>query len=119
MMDEKTLKKYKEHDILSFSFSCISDYGGRHLITNGDSGIYYPISEIRISPQYVENLGFYVHEFSEASIIQLLIEWGFDYHSKVEFKGFKSTYIAHFITPFGTNNGCNLRPATKKDTARW
>ena len=109
-----------EHDIWGFEFTCIHEWKGKiRKVTDGSSGIYYPTEEILVSQKWIENLGFYVHEFTEAAIIQVFDRLKFDYMAKVHYKGYKSTYIAHFISLFGENNGCCLEPATKKYTTRW
>jgi hypothetical protein len=112
--------KKENRDIRTFKFTCVHDWRGQvSKVTDGCSGIYYPMEEIRVSPKWVENLGFWVHEFAEAALIEVLTKMKYDYHVKVQYAEFKSTYIAHFITPLGGNNGCNLEPATKKNTIRW
>jgi len=113
-------ERRESHDILGFEFTCIHEWKGKvRNVTDAYSGIYYPTEEIRVSIKWVENLGFWVHEMTEATIIQVLDRLNFDYITKVHYEGYKSTYIAHFISCFGANNGCSLVPATRKNTARW
>lgn len=116
------MSELENHDIWGFKFFSVREWKGKEKkVSDGRSGIYYSIEEVWVSPRWIENLGFYVHEFTEATIIQIFDRLGLDYNAKVHYKkwGFKSTYIVHFISPLGTNNGCNLEPATHKNTARW
>lgn len=110
------------HNILTFKFVCIHEWKGViRPVYKSESGIFYPIEEIRIAPEWVENLGFWIHEFGEVALIQVLDKMGIDYHTKVHFEkqGFKSTYLAHFISPYGSNNNCCLEPSIRKNYPRW
>lgn len=84
-----------------------------------EEGIYYPIERIEISPQHATDLGFYIHEFTETSIIQILRKFRVNWHKDVHFKGYGDTYISHFITPWGTANGRSLFPVTRKNKPTW
>lgn len=128
-----------KYDIWGFQFSCIHEcHEGKwgkcfHCISRSrckdtirpvypsEEGIYYPIERIEISPQHAEDLGTYIHEFTEASIIQILIKFRKDWNRRVEFtkEGFKSTYIVHLISPYGMNNGMCLEPATRYNRPKW
>lgn len=134
MKPNSTRNKY---NILGFEFSCFHEcHEGKwgkcpHCISRNkckdrirpvypsEEGIYYPIERIEISPQHAEDLGTYIHEFTEASIIQILIKFRKDWNRRVEFDGYDATYIAHFITPWGTANGRSLFPVTKKSKPVW
>jgi hypothetical protein len=84
-----------------------------------EEGIYYPIERIEISPKHAEDLGTYIHEFTEHAIIHIFLHWGKDWNHGVKFEGYKSTYIVHFITPWGVPNGRSLFPATRKNRPKW
>lgn len=136
MKPNSTRNKY---NILGFEFSCFHEcHEGKwgkcpHCISRNkckdrirpvypsEEGIYYPIERIEISPQHAEDLGTYIHEFTEASIIQILIKFRKDWNRRVEFtkEGFKSTYIVHLISPYGMNNGMCLEPATRYNRPKW
>jgi len=76
---------------------------------------------IEISPRHAYDLGTYVHEFTEASIIQVLRSFRKNWHSFVEFKkeGLKSTYLVHVLSPYGANNGTCLEPSTHRNRPKW
>jgi hypothetical protein len=84
-----------------------------------EEGVYYPTEKIEISSQHVQDLGTYIHEFTEVSIIQILRQFHKDWNKAVHFNGYERTFIAHFICPFGTNNGACLEPVTKRNRPRW
>jgi hypothetical protein len=86
-----------------------------------EEGIYYPTEMIEISPRHVYDLGTYIHEFTEASIIQVLRRFRINWHSFVEFKneGLKSTYLTHVISPYGANNETCLEPSTHRHRPKW
>lgn len=125
------------YDIWSFQFSCLHEcHEGKwgkciHCISRNrckdtlrpvypsEEGIYYPIERIEISLNHAEDLGTYIHEFSEASIIQIFKRWRKDWNRAVEFKGYNKTYIVHFIVPYGANNGKCLEPSTKRNRPKW
>jgi len=133
----KINKPRNKYNIWGFQFSCVHEcHEGKwgkcfHCISrsrckNGirpvypsEEGIYYPIERIEISPQHAEDLGTYIHEFTEASIIQILIKFRKDWYCSVEYKGYGKSYISHFICPYGTNNGRCLEPATKSNRPKW
>jgi len=112
--------KKRNHDIWGFKITCIHEWKGvkRH-VYESEAGIYYPINEIRVAPIFAKNLGFWIHEFSEAAIVETLDKVGYDWNARFHPKGFKSTFIAHFITPLGENNGCTLDPATRTNRPKW
>jgi hypothetical protein len=125
------------YNILGFHFSCIhscSEYKWGvcvhcHSRTKckdhvrpvypSEEGILYPIEKIEISPVHAQDLGTYVHEFTEASIIQILRRWGKNWHRAVQFDNMKETYIVHIISPYGANNGACLEPATRRHQPKW
>lgn len=126
-----------KYDIWSFSFTCFHEchewkWGkcphciSRNRCSDGlrpvypsEEGIYYPVERIEISSKHIEDIGTYIHEFSEASIIQVMKRWKKDWNRAVKFEGYSGTYIAHFIVPFGANNGASLEPATKRNRPKW
>jgi len=110
----------RSRDIHDFKYTC------RHIWKNIDrfvyeseSGVYFPIKEIRVAPVFAKSLGFWIHEFSECAIIEILDKWDFDWNAKFKPKGFGSTFIAHFITPLGENNGLTLDPALRTNRPKW
>lgn len=110
----------RSRDIHGFKITCIHSWHGveRH-VYESESGIYYPVEQIRAAPKFAKNLGFWLHEFTEAAIIEVLEREGYDWNAKFHPKGFKSTFIAHFITPLGANNGCTIDPATRTNRPKW
>lgn len=112
--------KKQNRNIWGFKITCRHEWKGveRH-VYESESGIYYPMKEIRVHPKWAKNLGFWIHEFSEVAIIEILEEFNYNWNAKFHPKGFNSTFIAHFITPLGENNGCSLDPVTRKNIARW
>lgn len=88
-------------------------------ITLTEEGISYPTQEIEVSFFHSQDLGTYVHEFTEDTIIKIFRSWRKDWYAGVKFKGYGDTYIVHFITLFGTNNGKCLEPCTKRNKPRW
>jgi hypothetical protein len=126
-----------KYNILSFSFVCFHEcHEGKwgkcpHCISRtkcvdnvrpvypSEQGIYYPIERIEVAPKCAEDLGLYVHEFTEAAIIQIMLKFRKDWHRFVEFKGYKSTYVTHFISEYGANNQTCLEPATRSHKPKW
>ena len=84
-----------------------------------EEGIFYPIEEIEVSPIHAFDLGLYVHEFTEAAFIRIFRRWRKDWNKGVNFDGYNETYIVHFISMYGVNNGSCLEPATHKNRPRW
>jgi hypothetical protein len=84
-----------------------------------EEGISYPTEEVEISLAHSQDLGTYVHEFTETTVIQIMNRWRKYWYAGVQFKGYGDTYIAHFICPYGTNNGRCLEPVTKRNRPRW
>ena len=126
-----------KYNILSFQFACYHEcHEGKwgkckHCISRtrcvntvrpvypSEQGIYYPTERIEIALKTVEDLGFYVHEFTEAAIVQVMLKFRKDWHRFVEFKGYKSTYVTHFISMYGANNQTCLEPVTKRNRPKW
>jgi hypothetical protein len=110
---------------LGFQFACLHCISKNKCkdslrpVYPSEEGIYYPIEMVEISAKHVEDLGTYVHEFTEASIIQILIRFRKDWNRRVEFKGYKSTYIAHIISIWGMNNDTCLEPCTRSSRPKW
>ena len=88
-------------------------------ISNNLKTISVPFDKLEISPFHGEDLGTYVHEFTEASIIQIFRRWRKDWNRGVQFEGYNDTYIVHFISVWGANNGACLEPATRKHKPKW
>jgi hypothetical protein len=125
------------YDILKFKFTCFHEchewqWGtcihcrSRNVCQDhfrpvypSEEGIYYPTEKIEISPKHIQDLGTYVHEFTEASIIQILKHFRKNWHKDVELQGYKRTYIVHLISIWGANNNTCLEPVTKKHKPRW
>lgn len=132
-------EKQNKYDILKFTFAVIHEchewkWGicahcrSRHKCIDhfrpvypSEEGIYYPTERIEISPKHIQDLGTYVHEFTEASIVQIMRRFRKNWHSFVEFKGagLESTYVVHVISPYGANNSTCIEPATKKHRPKW
>jgi hypothetical protein len=126
-----------KYDIWDFQFTCFHEcreweWGvchhcrSRHTCQDhirpvypSEEGIYYPIEKIEVSLHHVQDLGTYIHEFTEVSIIQVLRRFRKDWHRDVEYKGYKRTYITHFISPLGEANGTCLEPVTKRNRPKW
>ena len=125
------------HNILGFHFSCVCsciEYKWKpcshccskskcknHIrpVYPSEEGIYYAVERIEISPVHAQDLGTFIHEFSEAAIIQIFRRWHKDWNKDVQFDGYKGTYIAHFISCYGDNNGRCLNPATLYNKPKW
>ncbi len=125
------------YNILGFQFSCVhscSEYKWgvcKHCrsrtkckdhvrpVYPSEEGIFYPIERIEISPDHAQDLGTYVHEITEASIIQILRRWRKDWNRGVQFEGYNDTYIVHFISVWGANNGTCLEPVTRQHKPKW
>ena len=84
-----------------------------------ESGIYYNFNELRVHKKFINNCGFWVHELTEATITQVLCDWGIEWRNSLKFKGFKPTSITHLISPFGENNGRNLNPQVTNRLPKW
>jgi hypothetical protein len=133
----KFRKPRTKYNIIGFSFSCYhecSEYKwgvcshcrSRRLCKDSirpvypsEEGIYYAIERIEFAPIHALDLGTYIHEFTEASIIQILRRYRVNWHKDVTFPKMKTTYIVHVISPFGANNGACLEPSTKRHRAKW
>lgn len=131
------MSERSKHNIIGFQFSCKHEcheykWGvcehcrSRHKcieysrpVYPSEEGIYYATEKIEISPKHAEDLGTYIHEFTEASIIQILLKMRKDWHREVKFGTFDKTYVVHFISFYGTNNNTCLEPATKSNRPRW
>jgi hypothetical protein len=84
-----------------------------------EEGIYHPTEKVEISLQHFQDLGFYVHEFTETSISDILRRFRKDWNASVKFKGYGDTYITHFISLYGNNHGRCLSPVTRYNLPRW
>jgi hypothetical protein len=135
--DDYSLSIRTKYNVLGYKFTCFHEchewkWGvcghcrSRHRCKNGvrpvypsEEGIYYPIEMFQVSLEHSEDLGFYVHEFTEATIIQLFNKFRQRWNKDIHFDGYKPTYIVHFVTLYGTNNGKCLDPSTKRNHPRW
>jgi hypothetical protein len=84
-----------------------------------EEGIYYPTERIEISLEHVEDLGTFIHEFTEDAIIRVLRRNHKDWNRGVKFEDYNSTYIVHFISLWGANNNTCLEPITRKNRPKW
>lgn len=133
----KIRKPRTNYNILIYTFACYHDcheYKGgvcphcrsrnkckNHIrpVYPSEEGIYYPIERVEISPTHAEDLGTYIHEFTEHTIIQILRRYHVNWYKSVSFNNLKRTYIVHIISVFGANNGTCLEPATYKNRPKW
>ena len=83
-----------------------------------DSSISFLYNKIFVADCYMENCGFWTHEYTELSILRILNKWKYE-NSNIKFKGYKITSISHFISKYGKNNGRCLEPLTRKNRAGW
>ena len=76
----------------------------------------------------LDDCGCFVHEFTEICIIAIIKNWSKTRWGKkiklkryysVHFKGYEPTYIEHFISPYGINNGRTLIPETRESKKNW
>ena len=90
-------------------------------IGKNDSYVDFRTSEFIVHPNVIENCGFWVHEFSEIALIQLLNSTWLrkPWMRTLKFDGFRATTIAHLITPFGMKNNRNLFPQQSKNDPEW
>ena len=93
------------------------EYISNPTISKCESGFSFLRGQCRVNPEFVEDISFWVHEFSELSIIRILNGWKKPVRRLVIFDGFKSTRVPHFITPYGVKNGRNLETSTRG--LRW
>lgn len=84
-----------------------------------EEGIYHPTEKVEIAPQHIQDLGTYIHEFTETSISDVLRRFKKDWNASVKFDGYRETYITHFISVWGANNNTCLEPCTKQNRPRW
>jgi hypothetical protein len=130
-------KPRTNYNILGFEFSCLhscSEYKWgicshcrsrnkckNHVrpVYSSEEGIFYPIEKIEISSIHAFDLGTYIHEITEASIIQILRRYHINWHKAVQFDGYNETYIVHFISAWGANNGACFEPVTRKHKPLW
>lgn len=128
-----------KYDIIGFSFTCLHECHEykwdicKHcrsrnrcidhirFVYPSEEGICFPTEEIELSPQHSQDLGTYIHEFTEASIIQIFVRWRKNWNSEFESKkwNIKHTYIVHVLSPFGTNNQKCLEPSTRRNRPKW
>jgi len=98
-----------------------------------DSGIYFGIREIRVHYKKAKNLAFWIHEFTEVSMLELIervnsqdnlgekTKWGMIgiEMNPVQFRGYKKSRIAHFISPYGIGEEYCLDTLTKENKPTW
>ena len=135
----KSRKPRTNYNILKYEFSC-SHYCAnwhwkkckecrsrnkckKHIrhVYRSEEGIYYPTERFEISPKHAEDLGTYVHEFTEHYIIQVLRRYRINWHKSVTFKkdNINRTYVVHVISPYGANNGTCIDPSTHRNRPKW
>ena len=103
----------KNYDVSDYVFFSDESVGEK------DSYIHLSSRVFVVSPKQINNLGFWVHEFSELTIIGILRRMKKLQYKAVKYKGFKSTTIVHLIVPFGLNNGRSLDPQLSKENPAW
>jgi len=112
-----------KYDITDFTFICTDKirvgYRKYRKFKPSESGIYYNRRSVIVHPKHVKNLGFWVHEFTESAIINVLRRWKKPFLKTVKFEGYKPTTIAHFISPYGANNKRNLFPQKSRREPKW
>ena len=134
MLSERRL--YTKYDLYGFKFTCVHEcsewkYGvckhcrSRHLCNDhvrpvypSETGVCFPTETVEIAPRYSEDLGTYVHEFTEVEIIKILRSYHKDWNASFVVKGYRGTFIAHFISLYGVNGTC-MEPVTKRNRPRW
>jgi len=80
--------------------------GSGYFLENG-------ISMLRITePEYVESFEFYTHEFTEMTLLAAIRKCTRKWLWFVKLKGFKSTRVAHLISPYGFPNKLTMFPDT-------
>lgn len=107
------LKKQKCYDIFYYEFFCSKD------IKPTDAGQHFSSWVCLVAPSLLNNCGFWLHEFTEMTLAQILERWGLPWQNRIEFKGYKSATICHFIALSGLNNGRNLNPQLSKKNPKW
>ena len=60
--------------------------------------------------KYIDDINFYVHEFSEMALLAAIRKCTYKYRKSVTFKHFASTDMAHFIALYGYPNKRTLCP---------
>lgn len=90
-------------------------------VKKNESRFYISGRMFVISPKQINNCGFWVHEFSELSIIGLIESEGLDWRRFIDWKkyGFRSTIVSHIISPHGLNNKRCLNPQLSKKSPEW
>jgi hypothetical protein len=83
------------------------------------SGIWFNFKEFRFCKKDIDNVMAYIHEFTEFTIIMVFQKFKIKLYKKVKFKGFAETYIEHFISPFGADNGRCLEAETEENKVDW
>ena len=107
------LREKNCYDMTQYEFYCTTE------INPPASGEHWASWTCLVAPQLVGNCGFWVHEFTEMSIIQILNRWQMPWRNRIEFAGFKRATVCHLIAPFGVNNGRSLFPQVSKRIPKW
>lgn len=100
---------------IKFNFIC------NNKIEEDDSFIDFGENCIIIHPKQIGNIGCWVHEFTEASIIKILNSNSFrkPWKRTLYFKDYKPSTVSHLISVYGIDNGRNLEPQTNMDIPEW
>jgi len=83
------------------------------------SGIWFNFKRFCFCKKDIDNVMAYVHEFTEFTIIVIFQKFKIEDYQKVKFKGYGETYMEHFISLGGDDNGRNLQPETKENKKEW
>ena len=105
--------EYRSHDADEFEFYSSAE------ISPSESCMHIGARTIIASPAHIGACGFWIHEFTELTIIGIFYRWGKNWQTTVEFEGFKRASIPHFISPFGKNNGRCLIPLLSRKYPKW
>jgi len=120
-MDERLFKLLiRKFTDKSFNAHDFAFYSGDEI--KGNESRFHVSSRVFVVPkQQINNCGFWIHEFTELSIIGLIESEGLDWRRFINWKkyGFKSTIISHIISPYGDNNERCLIPQLSKKHPKW
>jgi hypothetical protein len=102
-------------DSTKFNFTCDDT------IKENGSYVHYGENRIIIHPKQIENMGFWVHELTEVTIIKILNSNSFrkPWRRTLYFKDYNPCRISHLISMYGLNNGRNLEPQIDENIPEW
>jgi len=109
-------REKKSYDIFEYAF-----FSNDEIKTSG-SRLHFSSATALISPKQIGNLGMWVHEFTELTLIEILNEWRKPWRNNTTFKNrpeFKLTTIPHFMAPWGLDNDCCLIPQVSRKEPKW